>query len=916
MNLNDCGCCEGTARDTPAVIDNRPGLSAIAYRTGTHATFRGTLLARLSAADRSLVGLTTRDDDDFSIALIDAWSSVADVLTFYQERIANEAYLRTATERLSVLELARLIDYQLRPGVAASTYLAFTVDDAPGALGQALSIGTTAQGSVESLPPLIIAAGVKVQSVPAPGEQAQTFETVEAIKAAPEWNAIAPRLTQPQPISESMETVVFDGLATNLKPGDVFLVVDSAGSRALKVAARVRLDEELEITRVDTANAGPLPAEQRPNLPDGTINDFPSRVPLDDVAISKIVGRKWAAADLRAVATMQGWTLAALTRALDERTAAKPAAGSAGVFAFRLRAAVFGHNAPRWESLPAAMRISHRAEKYKLVDGAPVFDKYEFVAAAFPTSWETGTLATISADDGAPQPSVTLDSSYPAIVKNSYITLVGPVQRAVVKVTDNVETTKNAFAISGKVSRLVVEPTAPLANFSMRNTAVLAQSEALALANLPILDAIEPGTPVTLDGAYLDLDEKQIVVLTGERADLPGVRASELLRLARVDVEAGRTVLTFERPLAYSYVRRTVTINANVAAATHGDTLPEEVLGSGNGDQAFQRFTLKQPPLTYVSAPTASGAESTLEVRVDDQLWHEVRSFFGRGGDERIYVTRTSDEGGTTVVFGDGRSGARVPTGLENVRARYRKGIGLGGLVRADQLTQLAIKPNGVKGVTNPLPAIGAADRERLDEARLNAPLTILTLDRVVSLRDYEDFARAFSGIGKALATWSWFGERRGVFLTVAGAGGAEVVEGSDLHVHLIDAIRRAGDPRVPLLVKSYQPRFFRIAAAVRIEPDALAEKVLGAIEGKLRQTFSFESRAFGQPVHLSEVIAAIQSIPGVIAVDVNALHRSDAAVTREEHLPAAVPLPGSAGPAPAEMLTLDARPVTLEVVQ
>ena len=85
--------------------------------------------------------------------------SLGDVLTFYQERIANESYLRTATERLSVLELARLIDYQLRPGVAASTYLAFTLEDAPGALGQALSLGTTAQSSAESLPPLIVDAG-------------------------------------------------------------------------------------------------------------------------------------------------------------------------------------------------------------------------------------------------------------------------------------------------------------------------------------------------------------------------------------------------------------------------------------------------------------------------------------------------------------------------------------------------------------------------------------------------------------------------------------------------------------------------------------------------------------------------------------------------------------------------------------
>src|ERR1041384_4339969 len=130
--LNDCGCCEGISAETPVQIENRPGLSAIAYRAGTHAQFRETLLARLTGSRRpALTGFTTRDSDDFSIALLDAWATVGDVLTFYQERIANEAYLRTATERLSILELARLINYELRPGVAASTYLAFTINEAP-----------------------------------------------------------------------------------------------------------------------------------------------------------------------------------------------------------------------------------------------------------------------------------------------------------------------------------------------------------------------------------------------------------------------------------------------------------------------------------------------------------------------------------------------------------------------------------------------------------------------------------------------------------------------------------------------------------------------------------------------------------------------------------------------------------------
>src|SRR5438094_831952 len=136
VGLNTCGCCAGLGAQTPAVVENRPGLSAIAYRVGTHDQFKCSMLARLSSRDLPpLRELQTRDDDDFSIALLDAWATVADVVTFYQERTANESYLRTSTERRSLVELARLIGYEPRPGVAASTHLAFTLEDAPGAPG-------------------------------------------------------------------------------------------------------------------------------------------------------------------------------------------------------------------------------------------------------------------------------------------------------------------------------------------------------------------------------------------------------------------------------------------------------------------------------------------------------------------------------------------------------------------------------------------------------------------------------------------------------------------------------------------------------------------------------------------------------------------------------------------------------------
>src|SRR5262249_49676399 len=154
------------------------------------------------------------------------------------------------------------------------------------------------------------------------------------------------------------------------------------------------------------------------------------------------------------------------------------------------------------------------------------------------------------------------------------------------------------------------------------------------------------------------------------------------------------------------------TINANSAAATHGETVPAEILGSGDASIANQSFPLKKPPLTYVSAATPSGAADTLTVRVDDVAWEEVPSLYGLGPDEAAYTLRTGDDGTTTVIFGDGKAGARLPTGTENVVATYRSGVGAAGEVAADSLTLLQSRPLGLRSVTNPLAASGAQDPE------------------------------------------------------------------------------------------------------------------------------------------------------------------------------------------------------------
>ncbi len=923
-NLNDCGCCEGIKVETPARVENRPGLSAIAYRAGTHPRFKATMLARLSSSRQpALTALTTREDDDFTIALLDCCAVMGDVLTFYQERIANETYLRTATERLSVLELARLIDYQLRPGVAASTYLAFTLEDAPGGLGQALSLGTTAQVSAEPLPPVPIAVGSKVQSVPAPGEQAQTFETVEAIEARSAWNAIRPRLTRPQSDGGFLAgAVILQGTSTGLKAGDT-LLFESSSTLTLKTALKVTPNEDEKTTRVDFVTPPvQLPAfVDQVAVPDGSINNFPTKVELADSVVQQVVAKTWNEEDLSALAAIQGWSERALVTGIAKKTSSLTLPK---VYAFRQHVAVFGNNAPSYISLVKQ-------------NGSPLY----------PHDWDTNGFeiwkhsitntyysTIVNAD-------LFLERNITGVGNDTFVVLqkvtTSGVTSHIYKITVITDASVAGFGISAKSTgvRLAKLTGGTLANnttekpsdFLVRSTTVLLQPEELALAELPISDPIQ-GDTVTLDRTYLGLKVGQRVVLTGERDDLKGTVSSELRELDKVIVDGGFTVVKFDKPLDYRYQRQqpsklgeterlTVTINANVAPATHGETV-QEVLGGGDASQEFQRFTLRQPPLTYVSAATPSGGASTLEIRVNDVLCHEQPSFYGRGPEERIYITRLDDDGKTTVIFGDGRTGTRLPTGQENIKAKYRKGIGLGGVMNADRLTQLMTRPLGVKGVTNPVPATGAADPEQRDEARRNAPLTVLTLGRIVSLQDYEDFARAFSGIDKALATWTWFGQKRGIFVTIAGSEGAEVKEDSALYTNLISAMKTAGDSTVPLLVKSYLPRLFRVAAVLQVDADYLPDKVAADVEQTLRDTYGFSARDFGQPVHFSDVVGVIQNVRGVVSLDVTELHRSDltAGPAPEAHIAAAAPQPGDTQVLAAELLTLDPRPLTLEVLQ
>lgn len=1246
-----CGCCEGAEPLTPISTANRPGLDALVYRVGTHATFLETMKARLSSSDfPSLANLKTRDASDPALAFLDAWATVADVLTFYQERIANEGYLRTATERRSILELARLVGYTLRPGVAATVYPAFTMETGSN------------QGSQ-------VPAGTRIQSLPGPGEMPQFFETAETIEARADWNNLQPRLTQPHYITRekanTLDTLYFQGISTNLKPNDplllvfegqqVFRQVQAIEPQAMENRTRVklqvsqtqensnlgkdRLNQEagsrsedqvsqpypqkkcpieklgsvvdgllkppsippanalrLELTPKDIykcesdiapqllatlkptlatplytawantevtapselqstqalrvkaapfgANAPPKPvyddrgrlrgseewaiagtmnlsvslfftptssvesrsrvgfanysinlvrsvlslisitqdntmvssqvalSEQNPNL-DVSLGQNTVRVAIlttnltcirfihalpevdavdvyiDDSKVLTGISR-FETSDYLVITGTQNQSIGVQVKLTGQqvpllnKTLTLPASnlyrysilatGVAGtqssqqvdltilqddlsdLTSGQARVRIV-HASPDTSavtvtlssmSTPLATSLSFRSpsnyssinigdydltvtsannqnlipsRKIKfesetvydiflvgLFNSQPRLDikifepsllpgeqtrivfkflelnrEYRFIVnragviaqvangklltsrfipnqrLQYSSDGRTVTIESSStngtsnltlseqAPNSVPQALrniLALDAQYDQVLPHSWVVVERPDssnperrERLICKVLDTQTLIKADYGISAKITQLTLDrpwlEEADRLLTVLRQTTVYAQSEELQLAE----EVIDPkqyveGKEIELGDLYDGLQPGRWLIVSGERVDLgdktTGVKASELVMLTGVkqnvkqfQLSQDKTIelpgdkahsfLQLANPLAYQYKRDTVTIYGNVVKATHGETRAE-VLGSGDGSKPFQQFPLRQPPLTYLAAPTPIGTQSTLEVRVNELLWHETDSLVGLNPTDRQYITRMDDEGKTTVIFGNGQNGARLPSGVENVKAVYRNGIGKVGNVKAEQISLLATRPLGVKSVINPLPATGGADRESRDQARRNAPLAVMSLDRLVSVQDYADFARTFAGIGKASAARLSDGRRQLVHLTIAGTNDIPIDKSSDLYRNLVQALYQYGDPYQPIRVEMRELMVLIIVANVRILPDYQWESVAPQIRTALLDTFSFERRELGQSVLLSEVISTIQKVPGVAYADIDVL--------------------------------------------
>ena len=305
-------------------------------------------------------------------------------------------------------------------------------------------------------------------------------------------------------------------------------------------------------------------------------------------------------------------------------------------------------------------------------------------------------------------------------------------------------------------------------------------------------------------------------------------------------------------------------LRANIVSAGHGESKPAKVLGSGDATRSNQSFVLKVGEVSFVADATQpAGVRADIEISVAGRIWEQVGSLNDSEPTDHHYTVQMTEEGYLKVIFGDGSHGRRLPGGTNNVRITYRTGTGSRGNLAAGSLEKI-VKPHPlIKAVHHYTDATGGNDMEDASSMRDNAPATVLTLERAVSLNDFANLAVSHSSVRQARAfALPPIGRNERIRVVVVPAGSTL---SNDLKKSLQIFLVGNAIPGINLQVEQYQPLYFLLDVLIRVksdeyEPDTVKEEV----RSRLSTSFSVDQRQINQPLYLSEVYQVVEATTGV----------------------------------------------------
>lgn len=838
---------------------NRPGLSHINYRIGTYADFRESMIRQLNTTS-NLLAWTHRAPDDPGIALIEGAAILGDILTFYQELYANEAFLGTAQWRDSVSDLVRLLGYRLSPGLGGRGMFAFEVK---GTKAVTVPAGFLVKAKVEGL------------------EKEAEFETVSELVVYP-WLSRFNLFRPLQEVNVGSETTEFyislpgqDLSPILLKEDDKLLIGDaqpassgnptSLANAEIVIIDSVRQQHGTNIYKIKgslkrSGSAGAVAGFKLGrsfhhfgyNAPqtfiDTSVPVTSTTVP-DDTGTGTKTTTSIKESPLSFERSLNGVTSGSaggsvsaagpFSMTLDPgfSTFAAPAPGGfllaggasleiAGISLFVPPVTVVSPSLQANE-VPLDLEVSDLANggTFLMQLGSSAAIRKIRSIANSPMKWgqQTGTTSLMRLDAN-----LTVDGITSADIRElTFYEVLTPLLTLKAALTESTETSGNDLFFYGTD----------------------ADAQTLTSRSLIIADT-EPLT---------------VAVQTVETITPP-----EFPRLRRVSLDTVMDYTAFPQQEPY------LDIFGNLIEATQGKTQSEAVLGNGDNTQIFQTFKVPSAPVTYLLSVGDSPPEvPELQIYVNNRLWTYVPTLFDHSFDEEIYIVREDANNDSYVQFGDGKTGTRLPTGFENVSVVYRTGTGAFGALLAGTKVQGG-KLEGLDKIQMPDVSSGGSEPEDGGSARDAAPAKVQSLDRLVGLQDFESEVAAISGVGRARAAWQLHNNIPAVVITVLMQTGRAAESAA-----VGDVIRQynqcRGPNRYPIIVKQGALQYVRVAVDLAFDPTFREELVrqdialaLGTNSGKtnagdnLYGLFGLKNRRFEQPEYANTIAGTVQGVAGV----------------------------------------------------
>lgn len=263
--------------------------------------------------------------------------------------------------------------------------------------------------------------------------------------------------------------------------------------------------------------------------------------------------------------------------------------------------------------------------------------------------------------------------------------------------------------------------------------------------------------------------------------------------------------------------------------------------------------------------------------------WQSMDTLTGSGSEERHYLL---DRAAGTIRFGDGVNGKAVPLGgPDGVRCHYKVTAGAGGNIPAGSIKGLLQSVAFVARVSNPAPAGGGCDTERIDAAQVRGPERLKHQGRAVTASDFEWLAReAYPGLSKVkcLPNRDVLMRRAAGAITLVvladpGEAGPSLFPGVKRQIETYLIARAANTVAVRPSIQVTEPVFLEVSVKATVSAESM-DQLLETEEGclaKLRAFLDpvsghFDGRGWeiGEEVHASLFYSLLKSVRTVKNID------------------------------------------------